>query len=292
MSFVIPESAYEAKKTTGKHAKSTVVDHTIPISALCKKYSKSMSKADEINPFYPVLNTVRALFNAENAEKQRILSVLDALFPPNSKKWAFPTRDKGVNKAINFELIGIPSQLHIYDEILNFEETGRILLKPGNLNEFKDYDPEYGAPLYRFYDNDPGVKQGLTEGETYGAEEYWKTHAYNQSQWWYCDYAGTTEPIGTVYPHEKYAESITETVDITQDALEATVALIKHLYPKKIAARTITASKAESLLRNAGYVDYDSLKNGNYMLNYKHSGIFMFEQYMLKHENADICSLM
>lgn len=291
MSFVIPESAYKVK-TTGKHAKSTIVDHVIPISALCKKPSKSMGETDEINPFYPVLNTVRALFNAEKAEKQRILSVLDALFPPNSKKWAFPTRDKGVNKAINFELIGIPSQLHIYDEILNFEETGHILLKPGNLNEFKDYSPEYGAPLYRFYDNDPGVKQGLTEGETYGAEEYWKTHAYNQSQWWYDDYSGTTEPIDCVYPHEKYVESTTETIDITQDALEATVALIKHLYPKQIAARTVTANKAESLLRNAGYVDYDSLKNGNYMLNYKHSGIFMFEQYMLKHENADICSLM
>ena len=279
--FVIPD------ENRGKHAKTaTTADTVIPVSALCKKAPKNTGKNAEINPFYPVVNTVRALFNAEKAEKQRILDVLDELFPPNAKKWAFPTPDKNVNKTIAFELIGIPSQLHLYDEILNFEETGRILLKPGNLNEFKDYDPEYGAPLYRFYDNDSGVKQGLTEGETYGAEEYWKTHAYNQSQWWYDDYAGFTEPIDVVYLHEKYVESTTKTVDITQDALKATVALIKHLYPKQIAEKTIGYSKAEDLLRNAGYIDYDLLKGGeNYMESYSQSGIRAFEKYMREHEN-------
>lgn len=278
--FVVPD------ENKGKHAKTaTTADNTvIPVSALCKKAPKNTGKNAEINQFYPVVNTVRALFNAEKAEKQRILDILDELFPPKAKKWAFPTPDKNVNKTIAFELIGIPSQLHLYDEILNFEETGRILLKPGNLNEFKDYDPEYGSPLYRFYDNDSGVKQGLTEGETYGAKEYWKTHAYNQNQWWYEDYAGFTEPIDVVYLHEKYVESTTKTVDITQDALKATVALIKHLYPKQIAEKTIDYDKAEDLLRNAGYIDYDLLKGGeNYMDSYRQSGIRAFEKYMREH---------
>lgn len=285
MSFVMPESIYEAENTR-KHAKNATTDYVIPVSVLGKKTFKNGAKAAEINPFYPVLNTVHNLFVADCAEKQRVLNVLDKYFPENTEKWVFPTPDKGVNAAILDALENIPSEEHYYDEFEDLEDTGHIVLKAGHLNEFKDYRPVYEEPLDRFYDDDPNIEIGLEENETHGAEDYWDCHVYDPNQGWYSDNISMkTVPVDVCF-HEDYIESMTNDVDITLDVLKACVAYVKHYYPEQMQPKTLTASKADSLLHKAGYLNLDCFVSGNYM-HYDQSGEYAFTQYIYDHLSDD-----